>query len=275
MAEREDVYKVELLKGSSNYRTWKFSMKMLLEAKDLWEVVDGSEPRPESAAGRRDESGQEIVLTTAQLNAEKKAQAAWDKVARKAMATIVLGISAEEQENVIDCTTPKEVWDTLEKLYESKGRNRKFMLLQELFRVSMKSGSMNAYLRSIKEKVSELSKIGTKLEKDVKLAIVMNGLPDEYRYLVVALESQDMDKIDFDELTARLLEEEKKLNIGNSQMTALFTRGKSGAGGKSGCHYCGQPGHWKNQCPTRKFREENGLESGGVGAAAKSATFSM
>jgi len=45
MADREDSYKVESLKGSANYRTWKFSMKMLLEAKDLWKIVDGSEPR--------------------------------------------------------------------------------------------------------------------------------------------------------------------------------------------------------------------------------------
>ena len=56
---------------------------------------------------------------------------------------------------------------------------------------------------------------------------------------VEALESQDMDKIDFDKLTGQLLEEEKRLNMGNGQMTALYTRGKSGAGGKTGCHYCG------------------------------------
>ena len=61
---------------------------------------------------------------------------------------------------------------------------------------------MDAYLRSVKEKISELSKIGTKLEKDVKLAIVFNGLLEDYRYLVVAFESQELDKIDFDELTA-------------------------------------------------------------------------
>jgi hypothetical protein len=65
----------------------------------------------------------------------------------KAMAAIVLSISIKEQENVIDCQTPKEVWDTLETLYEGKRRNRKFMLLQDLFGMSLeKSNGMDKYL---------------------------------------------------------------------------------------------------------------------------------
>ena len=36
-----ESYKTEVLRGSENYRTWKFSMRMVLQAKDLWDVVDG------------------------------------------------------------------------------------------------------------------------------------------------------------------------------------------------------------------------------------------
>jgi hypothetical protein len=89
-------------------------MRMVLQAKDLWEVVSGEEERP----------------------AEERKAAAWEKKARKALATIALALSAAEKENIIKCTTPQEAWEVLEKLYEGKGRNRKFMLLQELFRMS-------------------------------------------------------------------------------------------------------------------------------------------
>jgi hypothetical protein len=68
----EETYKVEPLQGSANYRTWKFSMRMVLQARDLWEVVSGEEVKPE---------------------AEKAAQA-WEKKARKALATIALALSA-------------------------------------------------------------------------------------------------------------------------------------------------------------------------------------
>ena len=46
----KDEYRIELLQGSSNYRTWKFSMKMLLQAKDLWEIVSSEELKPDEDA---------------------------------------------------------------------------------------------------------------------------------------------------------------------------------------------------------------------------------
>jgi hypothetical protein len=70
--DREDAYRIELLQGSSNYRTWKFSMKMVLQAKDLWEVVSGDEAKP----------------------VDEKAAQAWEKKARKALAAIALTLSA-------------------------------------------------------------------------------------------------------------------------------------------------------------------------------------
>jgi hypothetical protein len=47
----EETYKVEPLQGSANYRTWKFSMRMVLQARDLWEVVSGEEVDPEAKIG--------------------------------------------------------------------------------------------------------------------------------------------------------------------------------------------------------------------------------
>jgi gag-polypeptide of LTR copia-type/Domain of unknown function (DUF4219)/Zinc knuckle len=236
-ANPEDIiYKVELLQGSSNYRTWKFSMKMVLQAKDLWEVVSGEEEKPvEDTAGQ-----------------------AWEKKARKALATIALALSAAEKEHIIECTAPKAAWDILEKLYEGKGRNHKFMLLQELFRMSIEGEKMDSYLRAVREKLSELSTVGLKLEDDIKLAIILNGLPEQYRYLVVSFENQE--KIDFDELAARLLEEEKKVDPeakigGTALLSKLKTRKVDGD-----CHYCGQQGHWKRDCPVRKYREGKGHE---------------
>ena len=91
--DKEESYKVELLQGSANYRTWKFSMKMVLQARDLWKVVSGEEVKPD---------------------AEKLGQA-WEKKARKTLATIALALSAAEKEHIIECTTPKAAWDVLEK----------------------------------------------------------------------------------------------------------------------------------------------------------------
>jgi hypothetical protein len=225
----ESYRATDLLQGSTNYRTWKFSVRMTLLARDLWDVV--SQGKPEDAPTD------------------------WDKRAAKALAVIALSLSAAEQQHIIDCKTPKEAWDILEKLYEGKGRNRKFMLLQELFQAKMREGSMDEYLRFVKEKLSELAAIGMKLDADIKLAIIVNGLSETYRYLVVNLEQQEM--VDFDELSARLLEEERKIH-GTESVTALIAKGKRRANVPFDleCYGCGRRGHYKRDCPWKKDKED-------------------
>jgi len=164
-------------------------------------------------------------------------------------------LSAAEKEHIIESTAPKAAWDILEKLYEGKGWNCKFMLLQELFRMSMEGGTMDVYLCAVREKMSELSTVGLKLEDDIKLAIILNGLPEWYQYLVVSLEKQE--RIDFDELTARLLEEELKINPPAMTVHALMSKKNLYSGGgftgrEYHCYGCGEVGHLKRNCPKRE-----------------------
>jgi len=129
------------------------------------------------------------------------------------------------------------------------------MLLQELFRMSLNESEngMTGYLRSIKEKISELSTIGLKLEDDIKLAIIVNGLSENYRYLTVTLEQQET--IDFDELSARLMEEARlhqETGIEPSAMMAkTFKR-------KVKCYGCGKLGHVRKDCPDEESSQERG-----------------
>jgi len=253
MSEIEsDKFRVAILSGSSNYRTWKFSMKMLLMAKDLWGVVSGDEGRPSTGSTKE-----------------------WEARSQKALANISLSVSAAEQQHIIDCTSAKEAWDILEKLYEGKGRNRKFMLLEELFKLSMMDddsvAKMEDYLRSVKSKFSELAAIGVTLDKDIKLGIVFNGINEKYRYLVVMLEQQE--EIDFDELSAHLIEEAQRY-VPNDTISA-FKAGSNKSGrspSKMKCYYCGQMGHVKAECPVREYRIEKYGDKVDIDGSAKKAT---
>ena len=89
--------------------------------------------------------------------------------------------------------------------------------------------------------------VGLKLEDDIKLAIILNGLSERYRYLVVSFEKQET--IDFDELMARLLEEEVKVDLTVAGSIAMMSR-------KAICYICGDVRHLKRDCP-RKCRHCN------------------
>jgi hypothetical protein len=156
-------------------------MKMVLMSKDIWGVVDGLEVK---------------------ANEDKE----WEKKDRKALALISLSVTQLELHNILDCTTAKSAWDILEKLYERKGRNRKFLLMEQLFKFNMddRETTMKVYMCTMKDKISELAATGVVLDKKVKLALIFNGIPENFRYLVVSLEQQDLD---FDELSACLVEE--------------------------------------------------------------------
>src|SRR5947207_12918765 len=230
------------LDGSINYRTWKYSMKMVLMVKDLWEIVDGTEVKPDDA----------------------KEAAAWTKKSQKALAHISLSLSATQQHHILDCTTAKEAWDILQKLYEGKGRNRKFLLMEQLFKFNMENRetTMEVYLRTMKDKISELAAIGITLDKEVKLALIFNGITEQFRYLVVSLEQQDLD---FDELSARLVEEAERYPTspyndiaGGPSIGYLARRGRTTPAVKPNmsCFYCGQLGHVKATCEVRKYRME-------------------
>jgi len=227
-------FKVTPLEGSVNYRTWKFSMRMVLMAKDLWGVVNGSEVKSRGDAATE-----------------------WEKRNQKALAYISLSLTPIEQHHILDCTAAKAAWDILEKLYEGKGRNRKFLLMEQLFKLTMDdhdATTMDSYLRTMKDKMSELAAIGITLDKEVKLALIFNGITERFRYLVVTLEQQDLD---FDELTARLIEEAERYS-GTPESGSAYSARRAVPLRSNGmkCYYCGQPGHVKAVCEVRKYRME-------------------
>jgi hypothetical protein len=74
----EKENRVAPLEGSSNYRTWKFSMKMVLMSKDIWGVVDGSEVKADE---------------------DKE----WEKKDQKALALISLSVTQLELHKILDC----------------------------------------------------------------------------------------------------------------------------------------------------------------------------
>lgn len=85
--------------------------------------------------------------------------------------------------------TSKEAWDALEKAYDDKGLNRKVRLMKTLF--SMKRDNfhnMERYVNGILSTSEQLAGIGKPLDDEYIGIIMLQGLPEEYVPMTMALE---------------------------------------------------------------------------------------
>ena len=96
-----------------DFHIWKFKMQMILEEKDLWEVVEGP-----------DLSTAEVAL-----------QDTWNRRARKALATICLHLKDGQLIHVRSCTSAKEAWKKLSELYETRSLSTRLFLRRKFFSI--------------------------------------------------------------------------------------------------------------------------------------------
>lgn len=94
-----------------SFSRWKGQVKNVLEADDLYTIVDGSEPMP---AGGADQN-------------------AWKKRDAKARAIISSSLDDLHDSFVRGCATSKDMMDKLVAMYETTSAGRKYTAWQELF----------------------------------------------------------------------------------------------------------------------------------------------
>src|ERR1700752_771441 len=225
----------------TNYRSWAFALKMLLKAHELWDVIDDE-----------DEEGEEASKAKGKT---RKSDTDWRRKDQLALSTIALSLKPSEQEHIHGCATARAAWDCLKELYEGKGTHRFLSLLKSIGTAKLEEGVvMKDYIRGVRQAAEELSELDLKLEKAAVVGFILNGLPEGYYYLVVNLESQ-VKTISYEDLSARLRDEEKRLKGGRNIVEVtdpdtveayLASRGKVFPGKGSGreetvCYKCDQP----------------------------------
>ena len=118
---------------------------------------------------------------------------------------------------------------------------------------------MTEHINYIKTLSEHLEAIGDPIEEKDLVILLISSLPDDYNYLITALETIAEDNLTWDYVRDRLIHESEKKKPAEAENSAdAFFTSKPPNNKKSGkCHYCKKPGHFARDCFKKKNDQKN------------------
>lgn len=141
---------MEKLVGT-NYKYWRMCMEAFLQGQDLWELVSGVDGIP------------------ADIPENVELQRKWKIKCGKALFALRTSINKEFIDHVRDVSSPKDVWDTLERIFSKKNTARLQFLENDLAMLKQEGMSMSEYFLRVKNICAEISELDAERRKLVKL----------------------------------------------------------------------------------------------------------
>ena len=174
----------------SNFLTWKFQITHILEAYSLLEYVEGYNTCPPKFLA------DELGAITTQVNSVYSQWQARDKAL---MSLISATLSSSAHSLIIGQTSAFGMWNVLLKRYTSVSRSNILNLKKQLHDVKKNTDTVAQYLQRIKESKDRLAAVGTLVDDEDLLHIVLKGLPSEYESFSTAMLTKS-EPVSFEEL---------------------------------------------------------------------------
>lgn len=227
---------IEKLKGSENYNDWSFAMKSYLEHDNLWQYVES----PTASL-----SEQQVV---------------------KAAAKLKMSVDKTVYSHIRESNTPKQIWDALKTAFADSGLTSKVYLLKKLITTRLGAcKSVDEYVDTIFTTAHKLNNLKFNIIQDWLGVLLLAGLPDHYRPMVMALENSGT-PITGDAIKVKLLQE---INLDSNKTsnfdTALYSKRKPNNFNQKRnmkdviCYKCNLKGHVASKCrtPPNKYRNNS------------------
>ena len=175
-----DFAHMKKLLGRENYHTWIVAMKAYLEHEDLWCAIEGI--------------GEAAITTDAAK-------------LRKARSKLILGIDEDLYSHFDGDDAASVIWTKLKAAFDDKGIMRGVSLLIEIVSIKLDDcKTTDEYVRRIITIANKLKGTKVQLPDHLIAAIMLAGLPKEYKPMVMSLESSNVD-VTTDLVKSKILQE--------------------------------------------------------------------
>lgn len=222
---------IEKLKGRENYSIWKVGAKANLVTRNHWQYVE-----------------EQLAVDA---SAEKKLGDA------KTLAEITLMVDSNIYTYLQDCNTAKEGWDALVSAFEDKGVTRKVALLKQWVSLQLSEcETMQNYVERSLSLYSKVKTAGFDINETVAGSMMLCGLTDQFRPMVMSMESAERDlTVDF--VKNVLLQEVDYERCDEKALAVGYKKGKDKKKKSIKCYECKGP-HFRSKCPL--IKKERGAE---------------
>ncbi|CAG9132206.1 unnamed protein product [Plutella xylostella] len=238
---------IEKLTGRENYSTWSFAVQAYMQLEDLWQCTE--------------------VSPNTDIEIKKDV---------KAKSKLILLIDPMLYVHIREAKTTKEVWDNLTRAFDDSGLSRKVGLLKDLINTTLETSScVEDYVNKIMTAAHRLRNIGFKVDDEWLGTLMLAGLPDLYKPMIMAIESSGV-QISADLIKTKLLQEIKA-----TETTAYFSNSKHQhqkynphhkQGQQKGprCYNCNKYGHLGKNCWFKKNKTDTKDNNGFIAAFSAS-----
>uniref|UniRef100_A0A2N9EUK2 Reverse transcriptase Ty1/copia-type domain-containing protein n=1 Tax=Fagus sylvatica TaxID=28930 RepID=A0A2N9EUK2_FAGSY len=208
-----------------NYLLWKAQIVPYLRGQYLFGFIDGSRPSPSPVS----------ASDSAEPNPDFKA---WHLQDQLIMSALISSLSENILAHVVKCSTSREVWVTLERMFTSQSRARTMQIHYQLATLKKGDASIADYFHKFTGLADTLAAIDHPLKEFELVSFLLAGLGSDFDSFVTSVKIRT-DPLSLEDLYGHLLSHELHLaqnqpSVDLSLGTAHFVQKNSSTHGSSG-----------------------------------------
>lgn len=189
-----DLFKIDKLLSADQWSTWKFQIRVMLSASDMYDIVNGEKKMPK-------------------VEEALKLQE-WEKLDRRAQKMIVMSVGPQALVHIMNCATSHAMWNKLESVYEQKAETNIHLIQQRFYSFSKDpSDDIATHISKLESIAHQLKECGESISAIMLITKILMTSPPEYNHFFTAWESTASSDKTIENLTSRLIMEESRLSL--------------------------------------------------------------